>query len=478
MSLKKTYITTMPDHVGAFLKASRAMAELGLNITRVSYNKAIDVHTLFIEAEGNETDLEKATEKLREIGYLLGEEQRGQVILLEFTMEDVPGVVADMVELIGQYDFNISYMSSQADGSGYQQYKMGILVEDSEQFSHFLNAASQMCPVRVIDYDRTEKILDNSIFYISFATELAERMGLDASSRADLVLNANLVMQLLDERNEPFHKTFDYIRSFGDALARYRGESFCPRITEHDLGDDLSILLIEPPCGSNIAIVRHSGKYLFVDTGYACYREEMLSLLHKLIPDFDTCEKEALVTHADVDHCGLLDLFPAVYTSQKSLESLLEEKDVGGFREANPLHAPYIRICKTLTGYTSPDPSTVIVIGGDSDPVQQPLQPIGTWQFRKLNFELYEGQGGHLPGEIVLVERKYHLVFTGDILINIKELTTQQAEYNRYAPYLMTSVDTDPGLCALQRKALPGILGSGCWKIFGGHGPLKVLTIE
>jgi len=83
-----------------------------------------------------------------------------------------------------------------------------------------------------------------------------------------------------------------------------------------------------------------------------------------------------------------------------------------------------------------------------------------------------------LPGEIVLVERKYHLVFTGDILINIKELTTQQAEYNRYAPYLMTSVDTDPGMCARQRKALPEVLGQGRWNIFGGHGPLKVLTIE
>ena len=50
--MKKTYVTTMPDHVGAFLKASRCMAALGLNITRVSYTKAIDIHTLFIEADG------------------------------------------------------------------------------------------------------------------------------------------------------------------------------------------------------------------------------------------------------------------------------------------------------------------------------------------------------------------------------------------------------------------------------------------
>ena len=49
MKMKKTYITTMPHHIGAFLKASECLAKLNINITRVSYNKAIDSHTLFIK---------------------------------------------------------------------------------------------------------------------------------------------------------------------------------------------------------------------------------------------------------------------------------------------------------------------------------------------------------------------------------------------------------------------------------------------
>ena len=62
--MKKTYVTTMPDQAGAFLRASRVIAGLGLNITRVSYNKAIDTHTLFIEVEGTRPQLELATERL------------------------------------------------------------------------------------------------------------------------------------------------------------------------------------------------------------------------------------------------------------------------------------------------------------------------------------------------------------------------------------------------------------------------------
>ena len=42
--MKKTFITQIPDKAGAFLKASRIIAQAGGNITRVSYNKAIDLH--------------------------------------------------------------------------------------------------------------------------------------------------------------------------------------------------------------------------------------------------------------------------------------------------------------------------------------------------------------------------------------------------------------------------------------------------
>ena len=42
--MKKTYATSMPNHIGAFLKASKCFASLGINITRVSYDKTVDSH--------------------------------------------------------------------------------------------------------------------------------------------------------------------------------------------------------------------------------------------------------------------------------------------------------------------------------------------------------------------------------------------------------------------------------------------------
>ena len=65
--MKKTYVTSMPNHIGAFLKASKCFSALGINITRVSYNKAVDSHTLFIDAEGTEEQLRKADADMIEV---------------------------------------------------------------------------------------------------------------------------------------------------------------------------------------------------------------------------------------------------------------------------------------------------------------------------------------------------------------------------------------------------------------------------
>ena len=42
----------------------------------------------------------------------------------------------------------------------------------------------------------------------------------------------------------------------------------------------------------------------------------------------------------------------------------------------------------------------------------------------------------------------------------------------------MTSVDTDPKLCAEERKTIMRRLGAGNWKIFGAHGAPKDYSVK
>ena len=474
--MKKTYVTKMPNHIGAFLKASKCFSELGINITRVSYNKAVDSHTLFIEVEGEEKQLEKANEKLKEIGYLSDGEENSKIILLSFRLKDVPGSVTGVLELISKFNFNISYISSQENGSDYQQFKMGLYVSDLNGLSEFLRQAERLCEVKVIDYNNTEKVYDNSIFYNSYVDGLVKTMSLPLKKKEELLVNVNLAMQTLDEQGLSPYKTFDSISKFAELLAECKGDNFNPRVTEHQITDKTKITLIEPECGSNTAIIESNGERVFVDSGYACYKKEMLKLIKELVPDFKKQKEKLIITHADVDHVGLFNEFDEIIVSQRSAESLeAEANKKAGFREQNYLHLPYVNICKILTEYEVVDKNKLCPSWKKSS-LTAPIEQIGFYSVGELNFEVYEGKGGHLSGEIILIDFERKIAFTGDVFINLNDLTKKQAEYNQYAPILMTSVDTDAKLCSKERSAFLQRLGVGEWNIFGGHGQKKIYS--
>lgn len=472
--MKKTYITTMPDHIGAFLKASECFSDLGVNITRVSYNKAIDSHTLFIDVEGDEKSLSIADETLTKIGYLKTSGDENSVVLLEFTLKDHPGSVTEVLRLIHQYEFNISYISSQENGTEYQAFKMGLYVENENKLKEFLIKAQELCPIRVLDYNHSEKVYDNSIFYQSFVSDIVKSIGLSEDVRNELLVYTNMVMQTLDERGLSPYKTFESISRFAHLLAACRGDRFSPRITRHRVTDNTEIILIEPPCGSNTAIIRSAGKTLFVDSGYALYKNEMVKIFRELLPDYDEMKKTVFITHADVDHCGLLSLFDEIIASEDTKKCLcLEYGGDNGYREQNPLHKPYVKICKALTLYEPISPEKITALWQSPVNIQEPLTQIGFYDIGEMHFEVYQGQGGHLKGETVLIDYAHRIVFSGDIYVNVHGLTKEQAEYNQYAPVLMTSVDTDPALCALERNSILQRLGAGGWQIFGAHGIKK-----
>ena len=477
--MKKTYATSMPNHIGAFLKASKCFASLGINITRVSYDKSVDSHMLFLDVEGTEEQIRKADAELEKIGYLQNNAGNSSIVLLEFCLKDVPGSATDILELINAFNFNISYINSQENGSDYQYFKMGLHVEDPGRLTAFLEQAEKLCKVRMIDYNSSERAYDNSIFYTAYVRGLSQMLDLTEAQRQGLLVSTNLAMQTLDEQGLSPYRTFDTISKFAELLAKSRGDQFQPRITEHVITENTRITLIEPACGSNTAVIRSGEEVLVIDSGYACYREETLAILRWLIPEFDTMHRRLLLTHADVDHCGLMKDFHEIIVSAKSAVSLGNEaRGENGFREQNPLHRPYINICKILTAYETVDPGKLNCPWPDIPNLRTPLTQIGFFEFGDLFFEVFEGKGGHLPGEIVLIDYQNNIAFTGDVYINVHGLTAQQAEYNQYAPILMTSVDTDPVLCGQIRKALLQRLGVGSWKIFGAHGAPKEYQVK
>ncbi|MBR4814723.1 MAG: hypothetical protein IKZ67_04590, partial [Paludibacteraceae bacterium] len=297
--MKKTFITNIPDRPGSFLKMVRIISELGLNITRVSYNNAIDTHTLFVEVSGEEDLVKQAYDELKTDGFLF-KDDNANVILMEFKMQDRPGVLLPVLELINQYNFNISYISSQENSTPYQYFRMALYIDDPFKVDEFLKSVTDLCEVRIITYDKTEKNLDNTVFYISFANGAAKKLDLERKDINELIANSNLVMQLLDDKNQSPHKTFEYIAKFADLLSKYRGLNFNPRVSCKTY-KDYTIHCIEPECGSNVYVIASKKGYVCVDSGFAIYKEEMVKLLSVMFEDFCSKPKSLIVTHPDID---------------------------------------------------------------------------------------------------------------------------------------------------------------------------------
>ena len=465
--MKQTYITKMPDKAGAFLAASRVIRENSGNITRVSYNKAVDVHTLFIEVSAGAEQHARIARSLTELGYLTGDSAERRVILIELKLPDRPGTVEPVLEVINGYDVNISYLSSQEDGTPYQSFKMGLLIENPREISRLLDDLSRLCGVRILDYDVTEKQLDGTVFYISFADEMRALLGLTQELTNTVLIQSNRIMQTLDERGGSPLKTFGYIRRFAEFVAGHRGENYHAEVSCTEPAPGLRLYTVQPPCGSNTFVLESGGELLCVDCGFACYREELLGVLRGLFPDFDSRRKSLVLTHADIDHAGLTGLFDRVYMSRSCYENfLLEQRWEPNFREQNPLHAPYCVLSKIISGYTVPSLDNARVVGAKED--GELLTRIGELRFGGYVFDLYEGAGGHVRGETVMACEALRLVFTGDVLVNIQGFSEEQRAFNLLAPYLMTSVNVDSKLAKAVRELVSRrFRGFG---FFPGHG--------
>ena len=497
--MRKTYITKIPDKAGAFLKASQIISSQNGNIVRVNYNKAIDLHTMFIEVSATEENHKKIKSELEKCNYLFNTTDNQKILIIVLKLQDIPGSVTPVLEILKKYKINISYMSSQENGTDYQYFKMGLLIENTQEIKNLIDEISKICEISILDYEVTDRLLDGTVFYISFANEMRNILKLNQKQTNTVLVNANSLMQVLDEQKKSPLKTFDYIRRFAKFVQDFKNEKFTCNISTIDLSADFlsmnnvtdqkiieeKVLLhtIEPPCGSNTYILETEDTLIFVDSGFTCYKEEMKNILSELIPNFKQKTKYSFITHADVDHIGLLDVFDKNYMSKNCYENFeLEKNNQKGFREQNLAHEPYCVLSKIISEYQIPEISKCEYIENKNlDLSEEDFEIInqidktlftylGSVHIANWDFLLFEGNGGHIKGETIIICEKLNLVFTGDILVNIKGFSPEQKQFNAIAPFLMTGVDENPDMAKQERQYLKDFFEN--YIICPGHGAL------
>lgn len=467
--MKETFIIRLPNRPGVFMKVCDLIARDGGSLVRINYNKGVDMNTVFLEVEGEQCVLEDVRKGLEENNYLAKRDEDLQVILVELRIPDAVGAVIPVLRAISVLHVNISFISYQHSEDSVQTVRMGLFIDRPGIPQQLMADLQGICDVRILNYEVTDRSVDGAVFYATFANEMSRILSLDDEQTEQILIQSNRIMQMLDEDNKAYLKTFDYIRRFAQFIQDHKGENFKARISQQTPAEGLTLTVIEPPCGGNTFVLEYENRLLFVDCGFACYRREMLALIHGIWPDFEARSREIVLTHADIDHAGLLDLFDKVYLSASCYENFVDEREhVPNFREQNTLHQPYCIISKIITGYRPPELDNCAVF--EKRRKRGLLCRVGKITFGKWEWFADEGLGGHVRGETVISCPELGIVFAGDVFVNIREFSDDQREFNLLAPYLMTSVEEDSALAKQTRNLLLEKFSG--YLLCPGHGPV------
>lgn len=481
---RKTFVTTMPNKTGAFLVAAKIISKHDGNIVRVSYNKAVDLNTLFIDAVAEEDSLVKISEELEKTGYLNNKISEINVIMVEINIPDKSGALIPVLKILNRYDVNISYINSVQKNPDHQNFVMGLLIENPNVIEMLLEEIREIYTVNIIGNDYTKNNFDNSIFYIKLANEVKSVLNLSEEKTIEFISESNRVLQMLQNTNENPTKVFEAIREFVNFMNGHRGNNFTAKIDKIKLSDKVMLYAINPVCGSNIFILKSVDKIILIDTGYALYKNEMKKIFYKLFPNWDDFKKIIYITHADVDHCGLLSEIKdaVIYLNEKSADSLKRQLNgILDYREIKEFGFGYSKLSRIISDYTPPSLENVVIIDENTPKEHDELLKIGEFNIADITFDILEGSGGHLDGEMIFILKEIGLIFTGDNLVNINDFSENEKYFNSIAPYLMKSVNVDSRKAVDMRNKIKSIInkiqeenGKPCI-ICGGHGPISIL---
>ena len=472
--MTRIFTTKTPDKPGAFMRACKAIMDHNGNIVRVSYNKGVN---LFIEVSATEEELNAIDRELVDISYVDEAPPEPTILVMSVRITDVPGALYPVLKVIDKYNVNISYLNSSADMKGYQDFNIGMVVDNPGVSKKILDEVAELYALDVQDYNGNDSDLDNTVFYIRLANGIQKLFRFDDGKVKQFITEASKVSNTLKARGEDPMEAFENVKKIANFIAFNRDLNFHAKIQQIEVTKDTTLHIIEPPCGSNMYILRNMDDLLFIDTGLGIYTDELMLELRELFPAFYSMNKTVLVTHADPDHCGLLSELDDVriIVTKKTAERLyVRDASYDDKRSAESL--VYDTLARIVTDYIPPKKEYLEIIGDGNG--QDNLNKIKDLKFGDLVLEIYEGRGGHMPGETIILCREPKLLFTGDIYVNSKHLTPEMEDFNKILPFLQTHVEADPDILPGIRTRLGMLMdevGRKGMIVCAGHGAVQKL---
>ncbi|MFA7166656.1 MAG: MBL fold metallo-hydrolase [Desulfoplanes sp.] len=481
-------ITQMPDEPGAFLKAAQIMRRYGANMSRISYDRAMDAHTFFMDITCEEGRAGIIKKELEAIGYLEKDLPRISILAIAAYVPDRSGELFDFLHILDQWKANITSIDFDNSGRHRDKVSMRLNIAGQADTDELLKTLQLKYRLDILEYDATGDGLDDTVFYIRFAQRLRRITGIDAEDLlSSLLAGTNHIAQELTALKRDTRQVFDVVLKMAERIGETKEHFFCD-IETIPLTPAVTLHIFQLPTGSNIALFETPDEYVMIDTGYGLYFPYISRIFEERFADFTAKLRRIYITHADADHCGACGQYAHAVTwmNPQSRDVLRNpSRGYGSDLKDSVLEKVYTRLSHILSEYSPPDRETIRLFSDVSLDTCHGFSLIDHFSLGEITFEVLQGRGGHVHGEMIFLARDHGLIFTGDCLVNLKDMSRERAEYNKLADFLMTSVNVNSAIAREQRRALLEMIGECDTEleahgkrmlVCGGHGPVSIVT--
>jgi glyoxylase-like metal-dependent hydrolase (beta-lactamase superfamily II) len=482
---KFSFIAHMPDAPGSLHRAAEIIKKYNGNINRIQFDRRIDPGTVFYEVTASDSSFRKITDELAEIGYLQSSIKPLDFLKFCVYLPHQPGALYDFLSYTTSAGANIALIDFDDKGRHPNRLTVSLNLEQSVVIDKLLDQLKSRYRLEIIEYDKTGRHLDDTVFYVRYAQEVRDLIGeSEETFLLSFLADTNHIAQELMDRGCDPRRAFDCVLATGRTLNETKDKRFYADIQQFPLSPETTLYCFQLPCGGSIFLIRTPDEIIMIDTGYGIYHDAVMAMFsHFGLGDLRNLSR-IIVTHADADHCGAAGFFPVPVFLHKDTREIIRtnNRGYGSRNQESVLEEFYTKMINLFSEFNAPKDVQVFP---DPTGLSRGIFPvISTLRFGDVTLEVLDGLGGHTCGQVFLYSPTHGLIFAADSVINFASLSKERAEYSSLAAFLVTSVNVNSELAKQERTAILAlaeetereIAGTGrrCL-ICGGHGAVSVL---
>ncbi len=505
MGVLAKFCIYLPDRPGSLAGFASAIAHAGGNISFFHYDRSMDSSRVAAEAHfrdkgGPDTLLSSLTEK----SYNFTKTQDTQseifvttaesVLEIKVRLQNTPGTLAAFAELLAAHEANVIFMLYNEELDP-ESADIAMATASPREITALLQAINERgYHYRVVYRGSGEQEAANIIglklvekFFLRLkdllpASDLAEIKSLVESSTdlyQDLVLFATEAGNNLEAGD-----VYETVLTFASRSRSRTGEKFeAAEMRQLTFPGPVELYGFRLPTSENIYLFRHKEELTMIDAGHGIYYDDIKKLLRARGMDPSHVTR-IFVTHPDTDHAGMAGYFEREFGTRVFMHAASVDVIANMNRAVGATHQGLLNLNKYYTRLSirftecrfPAQPHYFPAIRLDA---MGPFPVIDTFKIGTLDFDVLESLGGHTPGLVFFLNRKFGLLFTSDFLLNMKSLRPEDKEHLGIYRYLLTSPNRDSRIYKEETSALKEMMltmekqlktRGGSAYIFPGHG--------